>query len=76
MIASSINRTENAKLQNKLNKEFISLTSDFWTSMANGNYLNIIAHWIDDSWTFQNTVLQIKKVSERLTSTVCAGEFQ
>ena len=64
-IASKINNlfeTEKPKLQNKLNRaEFISLIGNFWTSVANDSYFSITAHWIDDSWTFESTILQIEK---------------
>ncbi|KAG0412864.1 hypothetical protein HPB47_009985 [Ixodes persulcatus] len=37
---------------------FISLTADFWTSIANDAYLGVTAHWIDDDWVLRSATLQ------------------
>lgn len=53
---------------------FISLTADFWTSIANDAYLGITAHWIDDDWMLRSATLQVRHVPERHTAEQCASE--
>ena len=37
--------------------EFLSLTSDIWTSAANESYMSVTAHFIDNSWCLNRMVL-------------------
>ncbi|XP_054816900.1 zinc finger BED domain-containing protein RICESLEEPER 2-like [Prosopis cineraria] len=35
----------------------VSLTTNTWTSNQNANYMCLIAHWVDEHWTYQNRIL-------------------
>ncbi|XP_022162406.1 zinc finger BED domain-containing protein 1-like [Myzus persicae] len=45
----------------------VCLTVDFWTSMANNNYLGITCHFLDN-WTLRNRILETVEVPESHTS--------
>jgi len=36
----------------------VSITADFWTSLANNNYLGVTAHFIEN-WELKSTVLDV-----------------
>ena len=47
------------------NSKAIALTSDFWTSLGNESYFEIICHWITDDWNLKCVVLECVHVIER-----------
>lgn len=57
-----------------LTASFISLTADFWTSVANDAYLGVTAHWVNDDWVLRSATLQVRHVPERHTADQCASE--
>src|SRR4029434_10355169 len=39
----------------------VALTGDHWTSVSNGNYLVVTAHFIDNGWKLRSFALEVKK---------------
>lgn len=68
---------ERSKLLDKLKEtEFVGLTGDFWTSIANQGYLGVSAHWIDSNWAFCSAALEVKHVVEKHSAANCTEEFE
>ena len=47
------------------NSKAVALTSDFWTSLGNESYCEIICHLITDDWNLKSVVLARVHVVER-----------
>lgn len=56
--------------------EFVSLTGDFWTSLANDSYLGVTMHWIGNEWNYNDVTLQVKQVLGKHTADQCSIEFE
>ena len=56
--------------------EYISLTTDFWTSHAVQSYLGVTAHFITPEWGLSCKVLQTREVSESHTSAQISDELK
>ena len=65
-------------LKERLKKEaqFISLTTDIWTSLATESYLTVTAHYIDRSWELQAFVLETLPFPERHTGVNIADKLK
>ena len=50
-----------------LTDQFVSLTTDIWTSRATQAYLTITSHFITKDWKMQSSVLQTREMPERHT---------
>jgi zinc finger BED domain-containing protein 1 (E3 SUMO-protein ligase ZBED1) len=55
--------------------EFVALTGDYWSSVANDSYLGVTAHFIDKHWIFHSVALCVKHVEERHYAENCAEHF-
>lgn len=47
-------------MKNQKKKSY--LTGGFWTAVTNDIYIGVTTHWIDDSQTPQNVVINIREV--------------
>lgn len=47
---------------------FLALTTDAWTSCHNESYVAVTAHYLNDSWTLQNYLLEVAEMTERHTA--------
>ena len=56
--------------------KFVSLTTDFWTSLANDSYLGVTVHLVTSDWELKSCVLQTREVKERHTAVNVAGELR
>ena len=65
-------------LKERLKKEvqFMSLTTDIWTSLATKSYLTVTAHYIDRSWALQAFVLETLPFPERHTGVNIADKLK
>ena len=60
---------EKADIETRLKlAKYISLTSDYWTSTANENYLGLTCHFIDGNFKLNSLVLDVSHSSDRHTS--------
>ena len=48
--------------------QYVSLTTDFWTSLANDSYLGVTAHMVTPNWKLSSYVLQTQEVEESHTA--------
>ena len=55
---------------------YVSLTTEFWTSVANDSYLGITAHFVTPNWELMSYVLQTREVEERHTAVNVAHLLQ
>jgi hypothetical protein len=54
---------------------FVSLTADYWTSVANHNYLGVTGHWISEQWELNSCVLTVLFTEDRHYAENCAQHF-
>jgi hypothetical protein len=38
--------------------EYVALTADHWTSVANDNYLGVTGHYINSKWEIKSLILR------------------
>lgn len=50
--------------QQLTNVEYVCLTLDFWTSIANDGYLGVTCHYIDETWKLKSLILETKKSNQ------------
>jgi zinc finger BED domain-containing protein 1 (E3 SUMO-protein ligase ZBED1) len=55
--------------------EYVALTGDYWSSVANDSYLGVTCHFIDKDWAFHSFALCVQHVEERHYSENCAEHF-
>ena len=48
--------------------EFLSLTTDLWTSIAQDGYIGVTAHFIDLEWEMKSIILTVEEMDERHTA--------
>jgi len=48
--------------------EFVTLTTDGWTSITTDGYIAVTAHFINDAWEMKSCLLECCKYSERHTA--------
>ncbi|CAG8469762.1 11170_t:CDS:2, partial [Dentiscutata heterogama] len=53
----------------------LSFTSDIWTSPNNKVFVSVIAHYIDECWTFQETLLDFSLLSGKHNRTNISNGF-
>ena len=63
-------------LQEMDRMEFVSLTTDFWTSKAVDSYLGITAHFVTPDWKLESRVLQTAQMEEQHTAPNVADELE
>ena len=53
----------------------VAPTGDHWTSVSNGNYLVVTAHFIDNVWNLRSFALEVKKKNRGATYSgeLCRG---
>jgi len=69
----AMHRTVSNKLEEKLSTaDFISMTTDIWTSLANEAYISFTASYVDESWVLKSPVLSTVPIPERHTQTIIA----
>ena len=56
--------------------EYVSLTTDFWTSNAVQSYMSVTAHFVTPDWSLSSKVLQTREVSESHTSVKISDELK
>ena len=56
--------------------EYVSLTTDFWTSHAVQSYMGVTAHFVTPDWSLSSKVLQTQEVSESRTSVKISEELK
>ena len=67
---------EKTKLMISLNKtEFVSITTDQWTSKANDGYTTFTSHFIDDSWSIKTSVLSTRSEKKSHSAVNLAAEM-
>lgn len=49
-------------LQELASAEFVSITTDFWTSIATESYLGVTVHFVTPDWNLKTRVLQTQQV--------------
>ena len=60
---------EKAKLQSRLSDaQYISLTTDGWSSRNSESYITTTAHWLDGTWSLQSAVLRTTQLQQSHTS--------
>jgi len=60
--------SEEIKLDINVNAQYVSLTTDAWTSLKNESYMAVTVHFIDKSCELKSYLLQCAKFPERHTS--------
>ena len=60
----------------KENSEYLTLTTDIWTSRAQDSYLGITAHFIDSDFNRRELVLNCVPFNERHTSLLISNKLQ
>lgn len=55
--------------------QFLSLTTDAWTSVANDGFLAVSAHGLDQNWDLRRFVLAVVHLKERHTASYIAEEL-
>ena len=56
--------------------EYVSLTRDSWTSLANDNYETRTIHYINWDWEMRNRALQTEKIVGSHTSEAIKGALE
>ena len=65
----SLYETKKGELKQKLEKvDYLSLTTDLWTSRATMGYITVTCHFITEEWVLQSAVLETAHVDEAHTS--------
>ena len=50
------------------NQEFLSLTTDIWTSRARDGFISLTGHFIDSNWNRVSVVFNVREFNERHTA--------
>lgn len=73
---ASLYSLQKAKVQLLLdNATYVSLTADYWSSVANDSYLGVTAHVLDRTWELKSFALAVRHVEERHYSDACSRHF-
>ena len=65
----SLYETKKGELKQKLEKvDYLSLTTDLWTSRETMGYITVTCHFITEEWVLQSAVLETAHVVEAHTS--------
>lgn len=56
--------------------EYLTLTTDGWTSVANESYISVTAHFITNKWTSVTCLLECVAFEQRHTSQNLCEELQ
>ena len=72
-----------AQVIGNMEGQYVTLTTDHWTSLGNQAYMTVTAHYINVDWELRSAVLQTVLMPERHTGTNiatrlenCVDEFQ
>lgn len=57
------------------NINYMALTTDCWTSVANESYLSITAHFVNENWELQSVCLACKYISVNETAQNIANNY-
>lgn len=69
--------SQTSKLRTVLSSvDFVSLTSDSWTSRTTDNYTTVTSHYIDDKWNVQACVLETRFSAESHTGAYLTDFFK
>jgi len=52
-------------------KSGVSLTTDTWTSKQMINYMCVTTHYIDETWKYQNRIINFKPTSSHIRENIC-----
>jgi len=73
---SDLYNHEKSKIQQLLDSaDWVALTADYWTSLANHSYLGVTGHIIDSMWVLRSFALTVHHVEDRHYSEACAEHF-
>lgn len=56
--------------------DFISITTDLWTSLANDSYIAVTCHFISSEWQMKSAVLKTSYMKERHTAANISNVLQ
>ena len=76
MLAGVYNSKLESDKEEVKNSTAFALTSDFWISMGNESYCEIIGHWITDDWNLISVVLECVHAVEHHYSTNIAQLYK
>lgn len=65
-----VEEKKNLKLMFSNSSQQICLTTDTWTSIQNINYMVLIAHYIDENWKLQKTILNFETITDHKGDTI------
>ncbi|KZV30983.1 hypothetical protein F511_15873 [Dorcoceras hygrometricum] len=54
---------EVAKIKSVIGDQWLSITTDTWTSIQNINYMVITTHFLDDDWKFHKRIINFTKIT-------------
>ncbi|XP_005095893.1 zinc finger BED domain-containing protein 1-like [Aplysia californica] len=70
-------REEYANLQKELNDaEFITLTTDDWTSWSTKGYMAVTAHFVDSQMQLKSKIIEIRRITSSQTADRIAEELR
>lgn len=66
-----------AKIKTNISEaNYISLTSDGWTSASNSSFLSVTSHWIDENMDQQTAILRVAPMLEAHTAANISNELK
>ena len=70
-------RTEEMRIKAMLSEAtYVAVTADYWSSIANENYLGVTGHAITvPGWELQSVALAVKLIEDRHYASACAEHF-